>query len=252
MAEIPFVWPQGRRAALSLTFDDARLSQVDVGLPILNAAGVRATFYVSPPNVERRIGDWRAAVASGHEIGNHTLNHPCSGNFLWSRRYALETYDLKQIECEITGANAWIDATLGVVPRTFAYPCGQKFVGRGAQTRSYVPVVARHFLAGRGFREEIPNDPKFCDLAQLAGVDGDGLSFAQCRAWIDRAIAEEAWLIIAAHEIGSAGYQTMPSETLIALCQYAAQTETLWTDTVAAIADYIQQTRPPSEPLPIP
>ena len=39
-------WPEGKKTALSLTFDDARLSQVDQGLPLLDAYGVKATFYV--------------------------------------------------------------------------------------------------------------------------------------------------------------------------------------------------------------
>ena len=39
-------WLEGKTAALSLTFDDARLSQVDQGLPLLDAYGVKATFYV--------------------------------------------------------------------------------------------------------------------------------------------------------------------------------------------------------------
>ena len=37
-------WLEGKTAALSLTFDDARLSQVDQGLPLLDAYGVKATF----------------------------------------------------------------------------------------------------------------------------------------------------------------------------------------------------------------
>ena len=53
-------WPNGKRAAVSLSFDDARSTQLDQGLPILNACGVKATFYVSFPPFERRIDEWRA------------------------------------------------------------------------------------------------------------------------------------------------------------------------------------------------
>ena len=41
----PFVWPEGFKAALSLTFDDARVSQIEVGIPILNAYEVRGSGY---------------------------------------------------------------------------------------------------------------------------------------------------------------------------------------------------------------
>jgi hypothetical protein len=61
----PFPWPDGRRAALSLTFDDARESQVDVGIPLLSAQGVRATFYVQPEGVRKRLAGWKAALAAG-------------------------------------------------------------------------------------------------------------------------------------------------------------------------------------------
>jgi len=32
---------------------------------------------------------------------------------------------------------------------TFAYPCDESFVDRGAGRKSYVPVVARYFFAAR-------------------------------------------------------------------------------------------------------
>jgi len=66
-AESP--WPEGKRAAVSLTFDDARPSQIDTGLPLLEKLGVRATFFVSPNNLEKRLEGWKRAAAQGHEIG---------------------------------------------------------------------------------------------------------------------------------------------------------------------------------------
>jgi peptidoglycan/xylan/chitin deacetylase (PgdA/CDA1 family) len=137
-----FAWPKGKRAALSLTFDDARPSQVDAGLPLLNGHGVKATFYVQPEGLGKRLDGWKAAVASGHEIGNHTISHPCTGNYAFSRENGLEDYTLDRIEAEMTGANELIRRDLGISPTSFAYPCGQTFVGRGLDVRSYVPIVA--------------------------------------------------------------------------------------------------------------
>ncbi|NQT50540.1 polysaccharide deacetylase family protein, partial [bacterium] len=96
-----FAWPEGQRAALSLTFDDARLSQVDRGIPILDSHGAKGTFYVSPGSARQRLEGWRAAVAAGHEIANHSLNHPCSGNFPFAREKALENYTLDEMEREL-------------------------------------------------------------------------------------------------------------------------------------------------------
>ena len=42
-----FHWPNGKRVAVSLSFDDARASQVDVGLDVINPTRVKVTFYVT-------------------------------------------------------------------------------------------------------------------------------------------------------------------------------------------------------------
>ena len=81
-----FQWPEGKKMAISLTFDDARLTQVDKGIPILDQYGVKATFYVSPASMKQRLDGWKKAAANGHDIGNHSMVHPCSGNFLWATK----------------------------------------------------------------------------------------------------------------------------------------------------------------------
>ena len=239
-----FRWPEGKRAAISLTFDDARLSQIDCGLPILDAHGVKATFYISSSGVEQRLAGWKKALANGHEIGNHTVKHPCSGNFSWSREKALEEYSLAEMGRELDEASTAVERLLGVRPTTFAYPCGQKFVGRGLSAKSYVPVVAERFIVGRGAYDEVGNDPNFCDLAQATGISLDGLSFDQAKQLIDRAAAEGRWLIFFGHEIGPAGHQTVPTSTLESVCRYAQDPANgLWIDTVETIGRYIQHQR---------
>ncbi|HUV38714.1 MAG TPA: polysaccharide deacetylase family protein, partial [Planctomycetota bacterium] len=200
MTRKPFAWPAARRAAVSLTFDDARLTQPDPGIPILDRFDVRATFYVTPRNVTDRVDAWASAVRNGHEIGNHTVTHPCSGNYPWSRNNALEDYTLDRIEKEMLDASAWIETTLGVVPRTFAYPCAQTFVGRGERQQSYVPLVAKHFLAGRHAFNDVPADPAFCDLAQVNSVELDRRSWEDTRRLIEQASADGAWLVFFGHE----------------------------------------------------
>ena len=81
----PFRWPEGKRVAVSLSFDDGRASQVDVGTPLFDRYGAKATFYVNPRSLPRRLDAWKKAAAAGHEIANHSTNHPCTGNFPWSR-----------------------------------------------------------------------------------------------------------------------------------------------------------------------
>ena len=239
-----FAWPSGQRAAVSLSFDDARPSQLDVGLPILDSYGLKATFYVSPARVEPRLSDWKNVAAGGHEIGNHSMRHPCSGNFPWSREKALEEYTLAEMAAELDQANAEIERMLGVRPATFAYPCGQKFVGRGTDARSYVPLIAARFSAGRGWRDEGANAPTFCDPAQLMAMELDGLTFAQLKTLVDDAVEQGAWLVLCGHDIGADGRQTTRVDTLRAFCEYARDPQNgLWVDTVAHIARYVVEQR---------
>lgn len=235
------LFPGGRRAAMSLSFDDARPSQIEAGIPLLDRYGVKATFYVSPDNVLRNIDGWRNAIAAGHEIGNHSLHHPCTGNFTWSRAKALEDYTLERMERELLGANEVIRELLGVTPKTFAYPCGQTFVGRGEGLKSYIPLVASHFQAGRGFRSEVANAPGFCDLAHLCAYDADERSFAEMKAWVDVAIELGDWIVFAGHEMAQDGRQTTRLAALDDLCRYCRQREAeIWVGPVAEVAAHVR------------
>jgi peptidoglycan/xylan/chitin deacetylase (PgdA/CDA1 family) len=239
-----FPWPQGIRGAVSLTFDDARLSQVDRLLPILDRFGVKATFYISMDRLAERLEGWKKAVRTGHEIGNHTLTHPCTGNYPAFRWNALEEMTIDGMGKEIDDAQRAIVGALGIEPRSFAFPCGQTFVGRGRDVKSYVPLIAERFLSGRKWLNEDANDPAFCDLAQLLAFESDGKPFDALKLLVDKAAAEGRWLILVGHEVGDAGYQTTLASSIEALCRYCREpTNGIRIDTVGAIADTILKAR---------
>jgi peptidoglycan-N-acetylglucosamine deacetylase len=236
----PVEWPGGARMALSLSFDDGRESQVREGLPVFARHGAKVTLFVVPSAIEPRIEGWKRAVAEGHEIGNHSLTHSCSGNFPFSRQKALEDHSLARMRQELVEANRKIAELLGVTPRTFAYPCGQTFVGRGRQTESYVPIVAELFVSGRGWLDEAANDPAFVDLAQTMGVEMDGKDFAQIRPLLDDARSRGAWLVLAGHDIGVEGRQTTRIAMLDELLVYAKDPANgIWLATVADVAERV-------------
>jgi len=239
-----FPWPEGKRVAVSLSFDDAHPSQADAGLSILGRHQVRATFYVMPVAVQKNLDAWKRVRDAGHEIGNHTLTHPCSGNFQWSRARALEDLTLDQMRTDIAAADVEIHRLLGVRPATFAYPCGQTFVGRGVERRSYTPVIAEHFVAGRGFRQEVHNDPSYCDLAHVGAFDFDETTFAHFLARLRTAETERGWLVLAGHEVSVAGRQSVLAETLDAVCRHCCEPANgIWIETMAAVAAYICRVR---------
>jgi peptidoglycan/xylan/chitin deacetylase (PgdA/CDA1 family) len=239
-----FPWPKGIRGAVSLTFDDARLSQVDRLMPILDAHEVKATFYVLPGAVEARLEGWKKAIRSGHEIGNHTMTHPCTGNYPAFRWNSLEGMTLEGMAKDIDDATEAIVRRLGVKPRDFAYPCGQTFVGRGREVKSYVPLVAERFLSGRKWLNEDANDPSFCDLSQLLAFESDGKTFDALKVLVDKAASEGRWLILVGHEVGDGGYQTTLAPAVEALCRYAKDPVSgIWIDTVGAIGEYVLKGR---------
>src|ERR671939_2070439 len=102
-------WPRECRGAVSLTFDDGMRSQLETAIPLLDEHGLQATFYLNPPRDgdeatwREKLAPWRAAAGRGHEIGNHSLTHPCSQNFGFVRR-GLESMTLDEIERDVLEA----------------------------------------------------------------------------------------------------------------------------------------------------
>lgn len=239
-----FKWPNGARVAISLTFDDARGSQASKGAPLLDEYGVKGTFYVVPSAVKGQLDGWKKIVANGHEIGNHSLYHSCSGNFVWSRKNALENYTIAQMREELLEANKQIEALLGVKADSYAYPCGQTFVGRGKNTQSFVPVISELFASGRTWLDEAPVDPSYCDMAQLTGMEMDGKDFEQILPIIEEARKNGQWLVLAGHEMADSGPQTTRLAMLRKLCVYTKDPANgIWIAPVGEIVRYVKEER---------
>jgi len=148
------VWPNGASAAVSLTYDDGLDSQLEHAVPALDARGLKATFFLTKENMQARVRDWRAVAASGHEIGDHTVSHPCE-----LQGYSAARFRREQIE----GAERFFDDSFGVDhQRAFAFPCGIIDMGRGSQLETqlrYISALRKTFVAARATDGD-PNDPR--------------------------------------------------------------------------------------------
>lgn len=243
-----FAWPEGKRMAISLSFDDARKTNVRQGTDLFDKYGVKATFYVVPSNVRPDLELWKKAAQNGHEMGNHSVTHPCSGNFGWSRTGALEAYTLDQMKAELEDASKQIKDLLGVSPTTYAYPCGLTTVGRGRNAQSFVPVIADMFVAGRGWLDEAPVDPAYCDMAQLTGMSMDDKDFEEILPIIQRAEKAGHWVVLAGHETADSGHQTTKLEMLEKLIKYAQDPKNgIWIAPIGTIAAYVKEKRDAGE-----
>lgn len=239
-----FHWPKDKKMALSLTFDDARISQIDSGIPLLDTYNVKATFYVSPVSLIKKLEDWKSVANNGHEIGNHTVHHPCSNNYDFGDSNSLENYTLAEIQNELVNENVIINTQLGITPVSFAYPCGQTFIGDGVNTKSYVPLVSVIFKSGRLYSGGTVN-PVFCDMAKLPSENLDNVSFEQIKDIIEKAKNTGKWLILTGHEIGEGNmYQTSSKKVIEEICKYALDPSNgIWIDNVHNISSYILEKR---------
>src|SRR3546814_3711439 len=103
------------------------------------------------------LDEWRAAAARGHELGNHTLFHQCSGSGEdrdWVAPHRdLDTTPAARMRDQVLLANAMLAAIDGRHERTFTVPCGDAVAAGG----NYVDLVAPDFVAiklGSGARSE--------------------------------------------------------------------------------------------------
>jgi peptidoglycan-N-acetylglucosamine deacetylase len=139
------------KCAVVLTYDDGLNVHLDKVIPALDARGFKATFYI-PCNSEtlnKRLQDWRKAAAKGHELGNHTIFHPCIGN-IKGREWVnpdndLSKYSINKIVEEIRVANSMLKAVDGKSKRTFAYTCGDMLIGDS----SFVNLIENDFVGAR-------------------------------------------------------------------------------------------------------
>ncbi|MES2892011.1 MAG: polysaccharide deacetylase family protein [Bacteroidota bacterium] len=131
---------QTKKAIICLTYDDGLETQLSTVIPQLNAAGLKATFFLNSiqgssgssvigQTPEAVIG-WTNAATNGHELANHTLFHACPEKLGWERSVAIETYSIDKLVTEIKTEStllALLDP--GRKQRSFAYPCNNFLIG---------------------------------------------------------------------------------------------------------------------------
>ena len=248
MTDATDFWPDAIQGAISLTFDDNALSQLDNALPCLDDHGLQGTFYVNPgrsPIWEENLSRWQQASRNGHEIGNHTADHPCSCNFGFSSDgYCLEELTLADIEQTIDRCTAALNELFPEQggKRSFCYPCYQSYVGAGENRQSYVPVVARRFKAARGGGER-PNNPQVIDLSYIVSFAVEGHSGADMIAYVEKAVAQGHWGVICMHGVGG-DHLAIETPAFRELCAHLDQNrDRIWTDTLIDVAEYVGERR---------
>lgn len=140
------------KTIICLTYDDCLNVHLDNVIPVLDSLGFKGTFYI-PGNsacLNNRMDEWRNTAKNGHELGNHTLFHPCFGKSMkrdWvGADYDLDNYSMQRIVDEIIVNNTLLKAIDGKTKRTFAYTCGDKIIGG----ENIWDKIKDDFVAARG------------------------------------------------------------------------------------------------------
>lgn len=237
-ADEKIVWPNGAKVAVSLSYDDALDSQLDNAVPSLDGHGLKASFYLTlvSSSVRERLEDWRSLAANGHELGNHTIYHPCSGSLPdrdWVQPYRdTDTYTLDQMVDEVVMANTILNAIDGETRRTFTPPCDDLIV----DGVNYLLSVDQFFVAIKGQSNGMPET-----LYPLFMPDGE--SGQELIDYVTSHSQEGMLLNILFHGIGG-DHLAVSSEAHAKLLRFLAEnSDTYWVDTFLNIMTHAKAQR---------
>jgi peptidoglycan/xylan/chitin deacetylase (PgdA/CDA1 family) len=239
--ETGFEWPNGARAAVSLAYDDALKSHLDHALPALDRHGFRASFYLTlaSPVVRDRLEEWRAAAGRGHELGNHTLFHPCSASKPdreWVTPWNdLDTLPVESLKQQILMANTLLFAIDGREERTFTAPCGDL----EAAGEPYLDAIKGEFVAIKSMPGGVTPDMATLD-PYAVGVDGPvGATGAELIAIVRTAAAQGTMANLTFHGVGG-DYLAISAEAHEELLRHLADNpERYWVDTFLSIMKHV-------------
>lgn len=240
-----FAWPHKTKAAVSLAYDDALDSQLDVALPALNRHGLKATFYLTMERntVTQRLAAWRKAAVQGHELGNHTLFHQCSRSAPdrgWvTPDKDLDTVSVAQMVAQIRVANSMLHAIDGKQLRTFAAPCGDL----NAAGEPYLKELQRDFVAVKSAFGGLVQDMDALEPYAVGVEVASDTTGPELIALVQRAAAAGTMVNITFHGVGG-DYLAVSRESHEELLAYLARHKHIyWTDTFLRIMQYVKAER---------
>jgi peptidoglycan/xylan/chitin deacetylase (PgdA/CDA1 family) len=179
------------QGVVSFAFDDGKIGQYTTARPVLNAAGLRGTFFVISDaltwgSTNMNATQVREMAADGHEIGNHTKTHS-----------NLTGMSAAQVDSEFSQSQAALTAASGTTPRACAYPYG-------ASNATVESVAAKYFTGCRGTNGGL-NTSGTNRYRLVTYYVHTSTTAADVRAAVDQARSTGAWLILTYHGVGTVG-----------------------------------------------
>lgn len=239
-AQFNTTW-QGKKCAIVITYDDAIDQHLDNAVPVLDSLGLKATFYVTAfsHSVQTRLNDWKKLAEKGHELGNHTLYHPCIGGKgrEWVRpEYDMNNYTVKRMVDETRMTNLFLQALDGKRKRTFAFTCGDMKIGDS----SFIHAMKNDFAAARAVRNQMHKINEV-DLYNVDCYMVNNHSFGQMKEWVDQAIQTNSLLVILFHGVGGGNALDVSLPAHREFLLYLKKNEKdIWIAPMLAVAEFIK------------
>ena len=203
---------------------------------------LKGTFYLigASPVVINRIAEWRKAAKDGHELGNHSLFHPCDGS-LPGRSFVtadndLSKYTVSRAVSEIRVNNSFLKAIDGKDERTFAYPCGDLKAGG----EDFYSKLKNDFVGARGVTPALQNAAEV-DLNNIDCYAINGQTADYMIDLVKKAQQTHTLLVFLFHGVGGGHNLNVDLQAHSALLHYIKQNEKeIWNAPMVEVAKYIK------------
>jgi sialate O-acetylesterase len=231
----------GKKCTVVITYDDAINQHLDNAIPVLDSLGLKATFYLTAfsASMQTRLNDWKKLAVNGHELGNHTLYHPCIGGKgrEWvSKEYDLSNYTVKRMVDETRMTNLFLQALDGKTNRTFAFTCGDMKIGDS----SFINAMKNDFVAARAVRNQMHKINEV-DLYNVDCYMVNGETGTQIIEWTKKAIETNSLLVILFHGVGGGNALNVSIPAHREFLQYLKKNEKdIWIAPMLEVAEYIK------------
>jgi peptidoglycan/xylan/chitin deacetylase (PgdA/CDA1 family) len=253
-----FLWPGGVKGAVCLTYDDGLDSHLDSAAPDLAAHDLRGTFYVTghSDSLRNRLDEWRDLAGRGHELGNHSLFHPCLGGTSeqgrdWVRpERDLRNYTVRQMIEELRTANTLLTALDGRRERSYAYTCADELAGGS----SYVAALQSLFRFARSGRDplfapgpsgsdQVVTDVLSLDPHRVPSWTVVERSAEEMISFLQRAAENGGLAVLTFHGIGGEYLKVSRREHQRLLAFLDDNRHLLWTDTFWNVLRHVEMER---------
>lgn len=182
---------------------------------------------------------WKSLVKDGHELGNHTVYHPCrKSEYKSVKDYLdLDKYTTEQILAEIEVANTFLQALDGKKTRTFAYPCTDMLAGG----LSFEDSVAHYATAARGGSYEPPEalNPLDIDIYNVPAWGPNNNSSTELIAYIKTILEKGSLGAFIFHGIGEQPMRVSEEDHETMLKFLDAHRNEIWVTTFKEATDYL-------------